>query len=446
MKSNISVHIALFLVLLAMISIVVFPILGNAPLSDSETNILALAKLIHGASIKELFSGVFAQDIVTLTYAYVVDILTNLFHGNEKFMVRLPSALSMIILTFSLFRFDGMIEKLNKSFFASMLFLSCGFISMLTFSASVVAIPTIMLIVALICLYHWIRRRSNKYIVLFIISTTLATIQLGTIAPSIVMIMATAFLVSTRLGTLRNSIIVICSIATSLFLTFAWAYILTDNFNHAINIFDINITLLYLTATDNHFAYTFLNYIVFAVFPWSIPLIISAFWAFRKPKMIVAYFLKLKLLQRFGIVLFLLSIPSFFFFTKISLILIVASIFFNMPLVGNYMLSQFDNHTTVWRITGGICATIGGIGVAIFIALNNGIVIELMGHTVSIVNPSWSGWCISIIVAIYISIYTLWRNKRDIARNHRYLYNILVLYLLSEMLFIGFINSNLRIV
>ncbi|MEF9924731.1 MAG: hypothetical protein RR061_01950 [Muribaculaceae bacterium] len=447
MKPKISTQIALLLVLLATILVVIFPILGRAALTADENSLLSLAKSLHGSSLLIIFSGAAMHDIITITYAYIVDLLIALFHGNEKFMLRLPSAIVMIILTLSLFRFDGMIERLNKSFFASMLFLSCGLISLLTFNATEITLPALTIIIALMSLYQWMRKRSQRSIMLIILSTSASTIFLGAIAPSLILIIASIFFVSTRLGTFRNVIIIVSTIIVSCLITFTSVYILTGNENKAIDIFGISSNLAYLAgSSENNLASTFLNYVIFAFFPWSIPLIISCFWLFRNPRWIVAHFISLKLLQRFGIVLFLITIPFLFFFTKISLILMVASIFFNMPLVSNYMLSQLTHHPLVWRITGGICAAIVVIGIVIFIVLNNITSIHILDYSISMIDKSINGWCIAIIVFLFISIYTLWRNKRNITLNHRYLYNILIIYLLSQMLYIGFISGNIAII
>lgn len=224
---------------------------------------------------------------------------------------------------------------------------------------------------------------------------------------------------------------------------FIGIYIITGNRDIADSIFNVSRQLDAL-GLRNSMINVFASYLIFAVFPWSIPLIISAFWFFKHINKVWHKFLTLGTLQQFGIVIFLFTLPSMFFETRFSLILIVTSMFFNMPLIGKYLLYQFDRHPSVWRITGGIAATIVALGVVAFIVLKSAASITIGSISIALAH-GLDFWSVLVLVCIFISLYSLWRNKREIRNNHRYLYNIVVLYFLSAVLTIGYIIQKVAI-
>lgn len=443
MKQGVSTYLALLILLLGGISFIIFPILGNLEFTPQESDLIALIKTIEHDNIEILFRGDSNQGVVNYAYAYIVKLLLSLFDTqNIAFILRLPSAIFTIVLTACLFRFDGVGEKLNKSFFASLIFLSSGFVNLLCFTASPVILPAVLLILALVSLYHWLRRPTKRNTIIFSCATAMAGLLLGGLSSIIMVVIASIFFATTRIGSIKNCLIFASSIILSWAILFFVVFIITGNKAIAFSTFDFSTDLEKLIPQYYNIAYVFLNYIIFAIFPWSIPVIISLFWILRNPKWIVAKFKALKLLQRFGIVIFLISLPSFFFFTKLSLVLLMAAMFFNMSLISNFLLTQLRNHPSVWRISGLGCAIIVGVMSILFIILNLDVEISLFGYILKMVKCNWNGWNIVLLIAIVVSIYSLWRNKRDIMKNNRYLYNLIVLYLLAQTLYLGYISSN----
>lgn len=438
-KSRIALFILLFIVLL----LIVLPILGNTPLDKNEQNLLAFAKSIKSFDLKHIFTS-YNNNITITLYACIVNMLSSLAGEYNNFILRLPSAFIIIILTLSLYRFDGTSKKLNRSFLASLLFLSCGLINIITFHASPIVIPAAFFILSLISLYHGIRHKSPRALVLLILSTTIVSFLLGAFTLIIIGMTAYIFLATSKDATFPSYLSITVSLIISLVISFLLLLLVVGDPFSTERFMVMNIYENIFPSIDNYI-YTFTIYIVFAIFPWSLPLIISLFWLAKNPKWIVNKFRALKTLQKFSIVIFIISIPTFFFFSNISFIFIIASIFFNMPLVGSYLLSQLNNHPIVWRITGGICGFIAGIGTAIFIALKSGVAFSLSGYSISIAGHNWDIWCIAIIFFIYSSLYSLWRNKRNLEKNNRYLYNIITLYILSLILYIGYINPDIII-
>jgi hypothetical protein len=61
------------------------------------------------------------------------------------------------------------------------------------------------------------------------------------------------------------------------------------------------------------------------------------------------------------------------------------------------------------------------------------------------ITQGWTFWSIFIIAWIVIHLYQIWRNKRDLTANHRFLYNTVALYLLSLIIYIGYIRDAITI-
>ena len=188
----------------------------------------------------------------------------------------------------------------------------------------------------------------------------------------------------------------------------------------------------------------FFVYIILALFPWSVPLVISFLASLKNYRQIKNRFIELKLLQRFGIVIFVFSIPSFWFYSQFSFVLLLASIFFNAPLVGKVLIMQFNHNPNVWKFVGISVASIIGIGTLAYLLMNLGVSFSWIG--IKQVSHHWCFWNIILMVVICISIYTLSRNRRDVLKNHRYFYNIIILYLLAQNLFIGYILPSIQFV
>lgn len=132
-----------------------------------------------------------------------------------------------------------------------------------------------------------------------------------------------------------------------------------------------------------------------------------------------------------------LSLPLF---KQIIGILIVIGLFLFTPYIVHWTLNYFKNHPTTLLVIGRIIATIAATGAATFIYLKSGYSLEIAGYVISI-SQGWTFWSIFVLCWIAIHLYQLTRNKRDITANHRFLYNTVALYLLSLIIYIGYIRD-----
>lgn len=123
---------------------------------------------------------------------------------------------------------------------------------------------------------------------------------------------------------------------------------------------------------------------------------------------------------------------------------LVFMLFLFIPSIVRYVLRYFSKHPSALLITGRIIATIAAIGTATFIYLKSGFTLRLSETEINI-TQGWTFWSVFIIAWIVIHLYQIWRNKRDLTANHRFLYNTVALYLLSLIIYIGYIRDAITI-
>lgn len=434
--SHIRTDIALLLLLAIIVALIMFPILVNNPVNKGwlPIDVRTLGNVFSGASENVRMNN-FVSDRL---YTYVWHLFEGLMPFADGYILaHLPGALIIMTLTLCLFRFDRGFEKLSASFLASLLFLSSFLVMMTLVSSDGDLVLSALFILALMSLYHWLHHRTKKYFWLVVFSSALATAVTGIAAPLAMLILAAVFIAGTNLRDYKGYITITAALGLSVMVAFLFIYSLVGDKAVASRIFNV----VYFSLVDD---YTQLNIllmpflIIMTLFPWSIPLLVSTPWLLSNPKWVVGKFRSLDMLQRFGLIIFVMSVPLLLILDEGQLPMLLIPAFFNMPLIGRYLQMQFEHHPNVWRITGAICGALIGIGTSIFVAFGLGLdVLNLSRY--GLAPAAWDGWSITATVLIYISLYTLWRNLREIGRNNRYLYNIIVLYLLAEVLVFGYL-------
>lgn len=439
-QHKVSTDIALLIFLAMIVAAIIFPVLGNVPLSEEE---LAIAERIGSGVGAGSIAGIFGSENNIFVEAYTHAVL--LLHGllpmlGKAFELRLPGALTVMVLTLCLFRFGGSIDRYNSSFLASLLFLSSALVMRFTFNASEVVLPAALFIFALMSLYHWLHHRGKHTFWLVVFSTSVATVLIGATAPISIAIMAYAFLLAARRREVGRFVAITVALLLACCVAFMMLYVIVGDTSIALAIFDIR---QQLAVSPGSSLYVFADYILFAVFPWSIPLIISLPWMVRNPGEVYRGFLGLTLLQRYSIIVFLFSLPFFFFVTDLTVVLLIASMFFNMPLIGRYLLMQSGRHSRVWKVSGCIFAALVAAFVTVFAVVTSGMPLTVGGCRVAL--SGGNAWSIVLVVVAYLGIYTLWRNARSIGENNRFLYNLIFLYITSAIICVGFVIGNLSI-
>lgn len=432
MEQKLKAKTAIFLLLLTALTIIIFPIIGINPLSEFELSLLEYSKSF--ISNEQIFTSM-TEDINMLSYniyAYIVHILYEYIGIEAALALRIPSALLIIAITSTLYLFNAIYESLNHSFLSAALFICCGAIMLLTFTASPVLIPAYLLILALITLYNQIKRRSITHLILLTATITLVTLTIGYNAVVIIAIIAYIYLISTGEKSPKSYLHITAAIVIATIIAFTTVILINrDPF-----IIREILTLNNYSQYSN--LYNFLIVILFATFPWSLPLIISLFWVIRKPKWVVMEFTSLKPLQQYGITILIATLPTLAYLNGLSIILIIATIFFNMIIMGNLFMVQLKDYALAFRLTGIVTAIIAASTALTYTILKT-IPITILGYSLDLSNKGNNIWGFLIVALIALFIYTLTRNNRSIHQNNRYMYNIIILYLLAATLFIGYI-------
>lgn len=430
---------SLFVLLLLTAVVIIFPPLGRVPLQPDEIVLSTLAEKFAKLGIGSVFTETSA-DFLSNFYAYIVSVCHNNLDISDTLAVRLPSAVIILLLTLGLYQFCDRRDKLSHSFLAALLFISSYLVSSLAYRASTVSLIALPFIFSLSAVYHWTKSPNLNKTYLLIITTLFTSIFMGILGPVAVWIMGIILLLMQESRKIWQYLRLTANIAAGTVAAYVMIVFITNDTTIATSILGVE------QVTESLSEYSkleiFIRHIVFSIFPWSIPIIIGLFWITANPSWIRRQFLSLNFFRQFGVILFLLAIPTFFAFNRLSLVMLLVAIFFNMSVISSFILSQIHNHTISWRITGSLFGLLIAIFAGMFVALHFGVSIEMFGYRMPPFSD-WSVWSILLLVSIAVSLYTLSRNQRTIHLNNRYLYNIVILYILAQLLYKGFVNPYL---
>lgn len=430
---------SLFVLLLVTAVVIIFPPLGRVPLQPDEIVLSTLAEKFAKLGIGSVFTDTSA-DFLSNFYAYIVSVCHNNLDISDTLAVRLPSAVIILLLTLGLYQFCDRRDKLSHSFLAALLFISSYLVSSLAYRASTVSLIALPFIFSLSAVYHWTKSPNLNKTYLLIITTLFTSIFMGILGPVAVWIMGIILLLMQQSRKIWQYVRLTANIAAGTVAAYVMIVFITNDTTIATSILGVE------QVTESLSEYSkleiFIRHIVFSIFPWSIPIIIGLFWITANPSWIRRQFLSLNFFRQFGVILFLLAIPTFFAFNRLSLVMLLVAIFFNMSVISSFILSQIHNHTISWRITGSLFGLLIAIFAGMFVALHFGVSIEMFGYRMPPFSD-WSVWSILLLVSIAVSLYTLSRNQRTIHLNNRYLYNIVILYILAQLLYKGFVNPYL---
>ena len=434
---------SLLTLLMIAAAIVVFVPLGAVGLYSDEYAILELAHHLSDNGIGALFTPEHADNFASSAYAYLVSVNINVFNLSDVLAVRFPGAWIVWMLAVGIFRFRGMNERKDVAFLASLIFISSYTICATAYHASPISLTVLFLIAALASLYHWIKMPSRMKAWLLIGSTVCASFFFGYLAPIAMAVTGLIFLSIQENKQGKRLIQLIVLIAASAVLAFLLAAFIANSSDTAQLILGIG------NLMEPIEEYSQLNIIVlqllFSIFPWSIPIAVALGWMVFNPRWLRDKFLAMSLLKQFGVIVFLLTLPLITALNGLSVIMMLAAIYFNVPLIANFLLSQTHNHSITWRVSGIIFALLTSILTATYIACHFGLNVEVFGYRF-VAPASIPGGAVCLIAGIVVSVYTLTRNQRTIHFNNRYLYNIVILYIFAQILYKAFINPYLTLI
>lgn len=427
---------SLLAILIIATAIIAFLPLNAVGLFPDENNILAQAKNLTGG-IGSIFTPENVTDLSSKAYTYFVSVNLNVFQMCDAVAVRVPSAMVIWMLSIGIYHFRSADEKKSNSFLASLIFISSYSVSAMIYHACSLTITALVLISSFAAVYHMTKKPTRTKVLITILLTTASAYLFSIIAPITLGFSAAFFLLVQKDKNIKHYISIL--VLTIISATFAYL--------SAAILFNSRDVALQILSIDN-ILYPFTNYsgpnnmalqLVFSIFPWSIPIVVAIGWIIINPAWLRRKFMGIGLIRQFGAVIFILTLPTIYAWNGLSVIMMLATIYFNVPLIATFLLSQSHNHTVTWRITGCIFASLIAIFTIIYICTIYGLEISFCGFSYSN-SCGWHPGSILLITAICISLYSLSRNQRTIKFNNRYLYNIVILYLLATLLYKSFIN------
>lgn len=417
-------------------AIIAFLPLKAVGLMPDELEILSNARSIT-EGIGSIFTPDNVMDLSSRSYSYIVSVNLNVFQISDVLAVRLPSAIVIWMLSIGIYYFRSVDEKRSNSFLASLIFISSYSVSAMAYHASPLTITAIVLITSFASIYHWVKHPNRGKAILVIFMMTASAYLFSVIAPVTLGISAIVFMVIQKGKRLKYYTFVFAFICISTLFAYITAAFLFNSRDIAIKLLSID-NILY-PFTNYSGANNMVLQLVFSIFPWSIPIIIAIGWIVLNPVWLRNKFRDIDLIKQFGAVIFILTLPSIYAWNGLSVIMMIATIYFNVPLIAYFLLSQSHNHSVTWRITGCIFASLIAMFTIIYIVSIYSVEINLFGYSYKN-TCGWHPGAILLITAIGISLYSLSRNQRIIKFNNRYLYNIVILYLLATLLYKSYIN------
>lgn len=431
---------SLLVLLMAAAAIVVYLPLGAVGLCGDERDVLELAHKLSDSGFGALFTPQNAGNFATSFYAYLVSVSINVFGFADTLAVRVPAATVVWMLAVGIFSFRGQHERKDLAFLASLIFISSYSVSALAYHASPLTLTALFLIAALASLYHWIKQPSRAKASLLVTSTACASFFFGILSPLAIAVTGIIFLSIQEKRRASNYVRLILLLSLSAVLAYIVVAFFANSRETARLILGIG------SLAEPIAEYSRLNILamqlIFSIFPWSVPIIVALGWMAINPRWLKNRFLAMSLLKQFGVIVFILTLPLITALNGLSIIMMLATIYLNVPLIAGFLLSQTHNHTVTWRISGFIFAIIIASLAGAYTAAMSGADIKLAGYEFH-PDRSWTSGAVLLIAAIVTSLYALTRNQRTIRFNNRYIYNIVILYLLAQILYKAYINPYL---
>lgn len=438
---KVSTEQSLLFLIMAIAAVVIFLPLDAVALFPDEIRILQQADSYIDKGIFQLFATP-PQDFATEAYAYLVSANLNLFHLPDIWAVRTPGALIIWILTVGIFHYRGEYEQAKYAFLAALIFLSSYSVSAIAYHATPLTLTTISLITSLASVYHWIKRPSKRKAYLLIATAAVSSFFFGLLAPMAICVVGLIFMALQGNRKIADFFKVPAFLATAAMLAFMLAAFAYNDIHTAGKIMGIGQILEPLSEYSR--LQLFALQLLFSIFPWSIPIVIAIGWIITHPQWLKEKFLALSLLKQFGVIIFVLTLPFITALNGLSLIMLLTMIYFNVPIVSHFLLSQAHNHTVTWRITGSIFALLIALFALMFIAALFGLDFTQIGYSIDISGHSNFG-AYFLLIAIAFALYSLWRNQRTIRYNNLYFYNIVFLYIWAQLLYKAYVNPFLTV-
>lgn len=375
-----------------------------------------------------------------------------------EFTSRFPSALSAIIIALFTFLFYAKRTNNNLAFLTALLFLSTFEIHRAAMAARVDMVLTVFIVLALFQLYQWTEKGLKGIpliATLFMGAATLTKGPVGIILPCAVTVLYLLFRKENLWKIVYKFLI---TAVISCILPAIWYYLAYkqggDNFINLVMEENFGRFLGKMSYESHEQSIFYYIYTTIAGFiPWSILVLISLFflryssfnipikdwWKKLKETISNTDPVKLFTFLSFAVIFVFYCIPK----SKRSVYLLPIYPFLAFFLA-EYMFYLLKNYQKAWRVFGIFLSALTGIVLTIFIIVKSGWIPPQLISTqklpediiyyMNALHTPWNFFSVGCVIVLIIVLYQVYKNKRELSLNNRYLYSVIVLFFWFQIL------------
>ena len=366
-----------------------------------------------------------------------------------EFTSRLPSALAVIVMSSMCFLFFAKRSRNDLAFLASLLLLSGFEVHRAAMASRVDMVLTCFIVLALLQLYRWWEHHLRGIPVWAVLFMSIATLTKGPVGIILPCAVIGVFLLLQKVSLWRTIYKVLPLALLACILPLLWYFaayqqggdtflqlVLEENFGRFLG-------KMSYESHEQPIIYYF--YITLAGWlPWSLLVIMSLFvLKYKRPhgtvktywerfKTYIAHMDRMRLFSLLAIVI----IFVFYCIPKSKRSVYILPIYpFIAYFLAEYMLYLLKQRPKVWRVFSITIASVGTLLLIVLILVKSGvgehyraILPDDLGYYMTALAESWN--IVSIISGIFIIflIYDIYKSKRYLTYNNRYVYSVVALF------------------
>ena len=366
-----------------------------------------------------------------------------------EFTSRLPSALAAIVMTLACFLFFAKRSRNDLAFLASLLLLSGFEVHRAAMASRVDMVLTCFIVLALLQLYRWWEHRLKGIPIWAILFMSIATLTKGPVGIILPCAVLGVFLLLQKISLWKTIYKIVPIALLSCLLPFGWYYAAYqqggDTFLQLVMEENFARFMGKMSYDSHEQPIVYYLYITLAGWlPWSLLAIMSLFvLKYKKPQDTVkqywakfkAYITHMDKMRLFS----LLSIVVIFVFYCIPKskrsVYILPIYTFIAYFLAEYMFFLLKQRPRIWRIFSIFMAIVGALLLAVLVLIKSGIANNFqnalpddINHYIVALSESWNIVSIVAAIAIVFLIYDIYKSKRYLTYNNRYIYSVIALF------------------
>ena len=366
-----------------------------------------------------------------------------------EFTSRLPSALAAIVMTLASFLFFAKRSRNDLAFLASLLLLSGFEVHRAAMASRVDMVLTCFIVLALLQLYRWWEHRLKGIPIWAILFMSIATLTKGPVGIILPCAVLGVFLLLQKISLWKTIYKIVPIALLSCLLPFGWYYAAYqqggDTFLQLVMEENFARFMGKMSYDSHEQPIVYYLYITLAGWlPWSLLAIMSLFvLKYKKPQGTVkqywakfkAYITHMDKMRLFSL-LSIVVIFVFYCIPKSKRSVYILPIYpFIAYFLAEYMFFLLKQRHRIWRIFSIFIAIVGALLLAVLVLIKSGIVNNFqnalpddINHYIVALSESWNIVSIVAAIAIVFLIYDIYKSKRYLTYNNRYIYSVIALF------------------